>query len=79
MTWITEYYKEVKNATDEQLRLWLGYMKLFKDEEISEKTIDTIKREKYKEIIYAEMKIHGVRRERSRERGKGKKIHKEIV
>jgi len=70
MTWITEFYQEVKKATDEQLKLWIGYMKLFPDNEIS---VDSRKREKYKEIIYAEMKARGVRRERSRERGKGKK------
>jgi len=70
MTWITEYQTEVKKATDEQLKLWLGYIELFKDDEIS---VDSRKREKYKEIIYAEMKTRGMRRERSRERGKGKK------
>ena len=70
MHWITEYYKEVKQATDEQLRLWLQYMNMFNDNEIS---ADSIKREKYRELIHVEMKMRGLRLARSRERGKAKK------
>jgi len=71
MTWLQSFYTEVEKATDEQLKLWLKYMKLFKDDE-NNVSIDSKKRERYREIIYGEMKKRGLRRERSRERGKAK-------
>ena len=55
MTWITAYQNEVKQATDEQLELWLCYMELFKDD-ITEMTIDKQKRNTYKGIIHIEIK-----------------------
>jgi hypothetical protein len=79
MQWITKFYKDVKNAPNEQLKLWLNYMKLFKDDENAEISIDRKKREQHREIIYAEMKIRGIRRDRSVERGKGKKIYQKTV
>jgi len=45
-----------KKATDEQLKLWLKYMNLFKDDDVS---IDSIKRERYKKIIFEERKLRG--------------------
>ena len=74
MNWLTSFYKESQTATDKQLKLWLRYMSLFKDEETTDITADKRKREKYTEIIIAEMKKRGIRRERSRERGKAKRI-----
>ena len=69
MHWITEFYQETKKASEKQLKLWVGYMKLFKDGD----TVEKRKREKYIEIIYKEYKIRGIRQERSRERGKANK------
>jgi len=84
MTWLIEFREEVKQASDAQLKLWIKYMALFENikpmEKYASKEMSPIKlkadeqnREKYRELIYAEMKIRGIRRERSRERGKGKK------
>ena len=77
MQWLSSFNEEARNATDKQLKAWLRYMRLFKCDKNADITIYKRKREKYIEIITAEMKKRGIRQERSRERGKAKDIQKE--
>jgi len=84
ITRMSDLKKEVLEATDEQLKLWLGYIKLFDTAKPIEMYAskwnapdklarDEADRQKHKEMILDEYKKRGIRRERSRERGKGKK------